>query len=155
MNFETPEKRFKKKVKGKGQSRLCLATRAHHLVCSLVIQHRLPVLFRREFSREYVSLQRKLLTLTDCDYVKTRHEITLVDATFLLSTMRKRGGGRPRGVVHKHMTLSKSYTDDQQVCFTFTCKYCGKVKQTCKPGAPAKIPVAPGPLRPTPVSTLL
>ena len=39
--------------------------------------------------------------------------------------------------------------------FYFHSKYCGKVKQTCKPGAPAKIPVAPGPLRPTPVSTLL
>ena len=153
--FRNPRKKIQKKGKRKGaEQTLSRNTGASSrlLACHTAS---LPVLFRREFSREYVSLQRKLLTLTDCDYVKTRHEITLVDATFLLSTMRKRGGGRPRGVVHKHMTLSKSYTDDQQVCFTFTCKYCGKVKQTCKPGAPAKIPVAPGPLRPTPVSTLL
>lgn len=41
--------------------------------------------------------------------------------------MPKRGGGRPQGVVHKHMKLSESYSADHKVCYAFTCKYCEKV----------------------------
>ena len=91
-----------------------------------------------------MSLRRKLHSLTDCDYVITINTTRnkLVDATFLLSTMPKSRGGRPQGVVHQHAKLSKFHTDDGKVCYYFTCKYCDKAKQTCKPGAPAKIPVA-------------
>ena len=66
----------------------------------------------------------------------------LVDSTFLLSTMPKSRGGRPQGVVHQHAKLSKFHTDDGKVCYYFTCKYCDKAKETCKPGKPAKIPSA-------------
>lgn len=56
------------------------------------------------------------------------------------TAMLKRG--RPQSVVQQHADISYTYTTDQKVRYSFSCKYCKKAKQTCKPGAPAKIPTA-------------
>ena len=45
------------------------------------------------------------------------------------TAMLKRG--RPQSVVQQHADISYTYTTDQKVRYSFSCKYCKKAKQTC------------------------